>query len=426
MVGRAGWLWLNRPPGWEVELAAEITESDNATRARSGATEERRAARRVVAAETARDRAAGERDQARAELERVRVALAVERRARQVAEEESVRLERRQVAVEGERDAARRRAESATEQAEERDRAVADLELEVIRVRDELARARTRAGPPQQSDANREGSSTGLPGPSDLRREETVPSPPGPGLLGQAVAEPSGPSASAVTQPPGVEPEVLASAFARAAQAAETLGASLAETSVLLGSSTAAQRTGDDATSPTAPVTPARPVADPRPTPAPSRRPAPLPPAVFEDSREAAEHLVRLPGATLVVDGYNASIKTWPDLPIADQRRRLVYALEELTSRTHVAVEVVFDGAEVVDDGGPDPARSFGGGSRRVKVAFTAADIEADDVVVDRAARLATPVIVASDDHRVRDGARGVGANVVTVGQLLGVLRRAG
>jgi len=48
----------------------------------------------------------------------------------------------------------------------------------------------------------------------------------------------------------------------------------------------------------------------------------PLPPGIFDDSVEAAEHLVRVPGVVLLVDGYNVSQLGWADLPIAEQRQR--------------------------------------------------------------------------------------------------------
>jgi hypothetical protein len=52
--------------------------------------------------------------------------------------------------------------------------------------------------------------------------------------------------------------------------------------------------------------------------------------------------------------------------------------------------------------------------------------VEADDVVLHRVAELdvARPVLVASTDRRVRDGASALGANVISSAQLLAVLRR--
>jgi len=144
----------------------------------------------------------------------------------------------------------------------------------------------------------------------------------------------------------------------------------------------------------------------------------PLPPLVHDDSPEAAEYLVNLPGVAVLVDGYNATLSRWPGLPLPEQRVRLADALAEMAARTGARPEVVFDGTEVVDRTMCGPARSL------VKVTFTAADVEADDVLIARARSRALPVVVASDDRRVRDGARDAGANVLGIEQLLSALRR--
>ncbi|MDQ2825680.1 MAG: NYN domain-containing protein, partial [Actinomycetota bacterium] len=152
----------------------------------------------------------------------------------------------------------------------------------------------------------------------------------------------------------------------------------------------------------------------------PRRIPVPLPPGVLDDSVEAADHLVRVPGMTLLVDGYNASLSVWPELSIAEQRRRLVDALAELAARTGVDASVVFDGADTAWPGASPTT------SRHVKVSFSPADVEADDVILDRVAGLdpSRRVLVASSDRRVRDGAVTMGANVISSAQLLRALRR--
>ena len=76
--------------------------------------------------------------------------------------------------------------------------------------------------------------------------------------------------------------------------------------------------------------------------------PVALPPGIFDDSVEAADHLVRVPGVAVLVDGYNVSKLGWPDHSIAEQRRRLVDALSEMSARTGAEVAVVFDGADTV------------------------------------------------------------------------------
>jgi predicted RNA-binding protein with PIN domain len=140
---------------------------------------------------------------------------------------------------------------------------------------------------------------------------------------------------------------------------------------------------------------------------------------VLDDSIEAADHLLRTPGALLLVDGYNVSQAAWFGRPITEQRARLVDALSELHARTGVEVEVVFDGAEHerVAATAARPA---------VRVRFSPVSVEADDVVLELVARFRVDrlVIVASSDNRVREGARRHGANLITARQLLGALRR--
>ncbi|HEX2275190.1 MAG TPA: NYN domain-containing protein, partial [Acidimicrobiales bacterium] len=158
---------------------------------------------------------------------------------------------------------------------------------------------------------------------------------------------------------------------------------------------------------------------EPHPPPtAPRRAPAPLPPGILEDAPEAAEHLVRLRGVVLLVDGYNVSHAAWPGTPVREQRRRLVDALGELAARTGADVRVVFDGSDTVDS--PSVAST----SRVVRVRFSPPDVEADDVLVEEVAALpvSRPVVVATSDRRLRDECRSRGANVIRSSQLLGLL----
>ncbi|HVL07109.1 MAG TPA: NYN domain-containing protein, partial [Acidimicrobiales bacterium] len=152
----------------------------------------------------------------------------------------------------------------------------------------------------------------------------------------------------------------------------------------------------------------------------PRRIPVALPPGVLDDSVEAADHLFRVPGIAVLVDGYNASQLGWYDLAIAEQRRRLIDALTETAMRTGADVTVVFDGAE---SAWPAPVPKT---SPVVKVHFSPADVEADDVILARVSETdpSRPVLVASSDRRVRDGASAQGANVISSDQLLAALRR--
>jgi predicted RNA-binding protein with PIN domain len=153
----------------------------------------------------------------------------------------------------------------------------------------------------------------------------------------------------------------------------------------------------------------------------PRRTPVRLPPGVFADEPEAADYLVRIRGMTVAVDGYNVSISSWPGRDLPDQRWRLVHALAELVARFDVSVRLYFDG---VESGGrlqpPALAR------RRMRVEFSPSTVEADDKIIAFVEALdqTRPVTVASNDGRVRTEVARRGANVISVEQLLSVLRR--
>jgi predicted RNA-binding protein with PIN domain len=226
---------------------------------------------------------------------------------------------------------------------------------------------------------------------------------------------------------PTVDRDALARAVEQAAQAATLLSAALAEAAAVVAdapseapsapdpsephdhddeSAVAGASTGVDSVLGAGTDRPAR------------RQPTALPIGVFDDTPEAALHLLRTPGATLAVDGYNVSLAGWPTLALSAQRHRLVDAVGALAARTRCTAVVVFDGADV-GAGLPGESRPRG-----VQVRFTPPDVEADDellALVD-ALPLTTPVVVASSDRRVADGARRRGANVISGPQLLGVL----
>ncbi len=152
-----------------------------------------------------------------------------------------------------------------------------------------------------------------------------------------------------------------------------------------------------------------------------ARSPVRLPPGVFDHDPDAADHLVRARGMTLVVDGYNVSISSWPDRDLSDQRWRLVHALAELVSRFDITVRLFFDG---VEEGGrlQPPAVARG----RMAVEFSPSDIEADEKIISLVDGLdpTRPVTVATNDGRVRTEVARRGANVISGEQLLAVLRR--
>jgi len=391
MIGRAGVLWLCRPEGWAAELGALVGQARTAAATRAEDGEERSARRRLRHAEGARDRADQAAEVARRAAETARRELQEERRLRRAAEVLAERATRRAASLEEQLAAAHREAAAATGRLGERTVAL------------DAAAAALASAQDEQGDLRAE--VTGLQAALDERTVED---------------RAAGPHRDA-PEDVGLDRVALGGAVAAASAAAAALGTALGRAAAALEPGSPAERNGPRDADPT-PV--GRPPPPTRPRSARARRvthrrPVLLPPLVLEGSAEAAEHLVGLPGVTLLVDGYNATLTTWPELPLPEQRTRLVDALTELAARTGARPEVVFDGAEVPVDRNPAPSpRST------VKVTFTAPDVEADDVLIARAAALAQPVVVASDDRRVRDGARAAGANVLGIEQLLAALRR--
>lgn len=146
----------------------------------------------------------------------------------------------------------------------------------------------------------------------------------------------------------------------------------------------------------------------------------PLPPAIFDDTVEAADHLLRVPDVVVLVDGYNVTLSVRGDLALAEQRRWLLDAAAGASARTGAGFQIVFDGDQ--DASAPaDRSRRLG-----VQARFTAADVEADDVLLElvEALRPDRPVVIVTDDRRVRHRARRLGANVVGVASMVAALRR--
>lgn len=369
-VGRAGWLYLTRPDGWEEQLAGLVEGAETVAREQADRRAEHDARRRLAAVQEAARKAEEVAGAARAEAAESAAALAEERRARQAAVETAAATARRIEELVTERDELRASLTAAAADVERLQARVAGLEKDL--------RAATAAAAPAAVSA--------------------------------AVPAPPAPPPPVLPRPPAPVVPALEEAAEAALRLAETLHAAVAAL---------------------APPALAPAVAPPAPPPAPSvrkaparptalRQPAPLPPAMFDDSLEAAEHLVRVSGMVLIVDGYNVSKWGWPELALPEQRRRLVDALAELAARTGLDARVVFDGADTALPGVvPTTARS-------VRVSFSPPGVEADDVVIDLVAQLPLnrPVLVASNDRRVRQGASRHGANVISTEQLIGVLRR--
>jgi predicted RNA-binding protein with PIN domain len=367
-VGEAGWLWLTRPEGWEARL----------DELRKGQQEQEHALHEERAERESQRRLAGAEDRAR----RAEVALAG--RTREVAQ--AIDAFEREQALRAQADAELARIvdtiDELTQQRNAAVRRLKEVEAELAQRSADLRHAR-----------------------HEMRMRDAE------------VAEPTiaPPVASAVSASPRSDAR-LSGLVADAARAAELLSGALAAASELLAPTADESPAAAPAFAPAERPTPvaARPAVS-----SPPRVPLRLPPGVTDETVEAVDHLVRAPGALLLVDGYNISQAAWYQDPIARQRTRLVDALAELHARSGVEVEVVFDGADVdrISDRPVRPA---------VRVRFSASGVEADDVLLELvdAAPPRRPVIVASSDHRVRDGARRRGANVVGARQLLGALRR--
>jgi predicted RNA-binding protein with PIN domain len=431
-VGRAGWLWLTRPDGWEAELD-ELEASTAALAAdEQEARLERSAAKRLAAAEAATAKAEAEAAARAAELAELQSALVAEREQRSAAEARSDELER----------TVADRTEARSEAVRQLKRAEARLVERATEVK--ALKARLKESPPAAAERAEDGGDPAVPADGVAaagRRAEVAPpaepavspsptpsSSPSPPLSSRPPAPVSGPAPGA-----GASPELVAE-LARTAEGAALLAEGLAALARRLGAATATDElglAGGTGVGAGMPGTAAGRVDGAaggigavRPGEAGSavgrRAPLALPGGVFDDSVEAAEHLLRVPGIVLVVDGYNVSMTGWPDLSASDQRRRLVAALDDLAARTSTLTDVVFDGAEA------DPGWVASTGRRMVRVRFSSPDVEADDVVIDIVGRLpaATPVVVASSDKRVRDGARRAGANLLHARQLVALLRR--
>jgi predicted RNA-binding protein with PIN domain len=417
-VGRAGWLWLTRPEGWDDELAALVADSSARAADAAEQREERAATRRLAATEAALARAEEAATTLAADSEGLRTDLATEHAARLAAESRlaDVMAEVERLATER-RDAVRNLKDTDVRLVER------GTQLNAARARIRALEAELRAAAPA-GEARPE--PPGAPGPSDPSgappaAPSTSAGPPS-AVAPQAAALPA--SAPPGVPPPVAVPAVVVTGVAHAAAAAASLADALAEVAEALEQAREDARGappgGAGAAVGTVEVPPAGAVADAAGEAVAARVPLRLPGGVFDDSIEAAEHLLRAPGAVLVVDGYNVTMTGWPELPAAEQRRRLLGAVSDLAHRTSTPVELVFDGAEVEPLSVPAPTRAL------VRVRFSDPGVEADDVIIDMVGRIpaATPVIVASSDNRVRTGVRRRGANLLHARQLVTLLRR--
>ena len=144
--------------------------------------------------------------------------------------------------------------------------------------------------------------------------------------------------------------------------------------------------------------------------PGPVRKPVALPGNMARDSRRATEFLVTLPHALVLVDGYNVAKLTWPDLSLAEQRDRMLDAVDTVARRHGAEIAVIFDGADVI---GAHAAQR-----RLARVRYSPAGITADDIIRAEVAGLdpARPVVVVTNDAAIRRDVAAAGANLIASG----------
>ena len=417
-LGRASWLFLERPEGWDDEFellaaaAVEESEDDEASR-REGVAE-----RRLAQVESTLESLRVDHGRSTAALDAAESALAEERAGRARLEADAAALSARLDELAEERAATVKHLKATEALATNRLDELRALRTRVAELEERLAQQ--PAAPQESSDVAE------LPfdqqsldqRPLDDASGEVV-APDRGTLAGVAVDQLA--SAPAPASPwDGLDPAQVADAVARAAAATAALGDALADAARLLVPDPSLA-VGPPAAAVTVPMEPAE-VGDEPSAPSirpPRRSPLRLRGGVHDGTAEGVEQLASTPGAIVIVDGYNVSMEGWPALDRSHQRSSLTRALGALRNRTGANVHVVFDG----DDDGRRPSV---GAPLPVRVHFSPADVEADDVILAMVAELPTdvPVVVASSDRRVAEGARRLGANVVRSDALLALLRR--
>jgi predicted RNA-binding protein with PIN domain len=131
--------------------------------------------------------------------------------------------------------------------------------------------------------------------------------------------------------------------------------------------------------------------------------------ALLSDDPALLDQLLSLPQVHLVVDGYNVTKSGYPDLPLEQQRTRLVNALVALAARSGAEVTCCFDGATVA---GRVPSLT----GRGVRVLFSKPGEIADELIrrLVAAEPQGRPVVVVSSDREVADSVRRSGARPVS------------
>jgi predicted RNA-binding protein with PIN domain len=145
-----------------------------------------------------------------------------------------------------------------------------------------------------------------------------------------------------------------------------------------------------------------------------------LPGRALADSAPALlDQLLMLPQVHLIIDGYNVTKTGYGELPLSDQRSRLISGVGVLHAQTKAEVTVVFDGAEL---DAPVAVQA----PRGVRVLFSAPGQTADDLIgqLVRAEPSGRAVVVISSDQEVCDSARRADARPAPAALLLRRLSR--
>ena len=148
------------------------------------------------------------------------------------------------------------------------------------------------------------------------------------------------------------------------------------------------------------------------------RKATPLPGGVLAGSLEAAEFVLRIKGARVLIDGYNVAKLGWPALDLDHQRDQSMVAAENMAKRWNIAMTIVFDGANI--EGAHASTR------RRVRVVYSPAGVSADDVLRAQVAGVdvAKPVVVVTNDRAIVTDVAAAGANTVSSDDFVVLLRR--
>jgi hypothetical protein len=123
--------------------------------------------------------------------------------------------------------------------------------------------------------------------------------------------------------------------------------------------------------------------------------------ALSDEDPALLERLLTLPQVHMIVDGYNVTKTGYGELPLADQRTRLLSGLGGLSAQTRAEVTCVFDGAEL-------DAPVAIAAPRGVRVLFSHPGQTADELIGElvRAEPEGRAVVVVSSDREVADAAR--------------------